>query len=114
MLKADRLSQLWLGLVNIILIANLQYGWTLFVNPMHQANGWSIAGIQVAFAIFIATETWLTPIEGWIVDALGARRGPPIMIAFGAVLVGFAWVIDAHADSLGMLYFGAALSGVGA
>jgi OFA family oxalate/formate antiporter-like MFS transporter len=114
MLKADRWSQLWLGLVCMILIANLQYGWTLFVNPMHQANGWSIAGIQVAFSIFIATETWLTPIEGWIVDALGARRGPPIMVAFGAVLVGFAWVIDAHANSLGTLYFGAALSGVGA
>ncbi len=114
MVKANRWSQLWLGLVCMILIANLQYGWTLFVNPMHQANGWSIAGIQVAFSIFIATETWLTPIEGWIVDALGARRGPPIMIAFGAVLVGIAWVIDADAGSLGMLYFGAALSGVGA
>jgi OFA family oxalate/formate antiporter-like MFS transporter len=114
MLKADRWSQLWLGLVCMILIANLQYGWTLFVNPMHQANGWSIAGIQVAFSIFIATETWLTPIEGWIVDALGARRGPPIMIACGAVMVGIAWVIDAEASSLGTLYFGAALSGVGA
>ncbi len=114
MLKADRWSQLWLGLVCMILIANLQYGWTLFVNPMHQANGWSIAGIQVAFSIFIATETWLTPIEGWIVDALGPGRGPPVMIAFGAVLVGLAWVIDAHAGSLGMLYVGAALSGIGA
>jgi OFA family oxalate/formate antiporter-like MFS transporter len=114
MLKADRWSQLWLGLVCMIRIANLQYGWTLFVNPMHQANGWSIGGIQVAFSIFIATETWLTPIEGWIVDALGPGRGPPVMIAFGAVLVGLAWVIDAHAGSLGMLYVGAALSGVGA
>jgi OFA family oxalate/formate antiporter-like MFS transporter len=114
MVKANRWSQLWLGLVCMILIANLQYGWTLFVNPMHQANGWSIAGIQVAFSIFIATETWLTPVEGWIVDALGANRGPPIMVAFGAVLVGLAWVIDAHASSLGMLYVGAALSGVGA
>ena len=88
MVKADRWSQLWLGLVCMILIANLQYAWTLFVNPMHQANGWSIAGIQVAFSIFIATETWLTPVEGWVVDALGPRRGPPIMIGFGAVLVG--------------------------
>ncbi len=114
MLKADRWSQLWLGLVCMILIANLQYAWTLFVNPMHQANGWSIAGIQVAFSIFIATETWLTPVEGWIVDALGPRRGPPIMVGFGAVLVAFAWVLDAYASSLAALYVGAALSGVGA
>ncbi len=114
MLQADRWSQLWLGLVCMILIANLQYAWTLFVNPMHQANGWSIAGIQVAFSIFIATETWLTPVEGWIVDALGPRRGPPMMVAFGAVLVATAWVLDAYASSLAALYVGAALSGVGA
>jgi OFA family oxalate/formate antiporter-like MFS transporter len=98
----------------MVLIANLQYGWTLFVNPIHAARGWSLADIQVAFAIFIATETWLTPIEGWIVDRLGARRGPPIMIGFGAVLVALAWVINAYATSLTVLYVGAALSGTGA
>ncbi|HUB44010.1 MAG TPA: oxalate/formate MFS antiporter [Acetobacteraceae bacterium] len=114
MLKADRWSQLWLGLVCMILIANLQYAWTLFVNPMHQAHNWSIAGIQVAFSIFIATETWLTPLEGWLVDALGPRRGPPAMIGFGAIMVAIAWVIDAYAMSLDALYVGAALSGVGA
>ncbi len=98
----------------MILIANLQYAWTLFVNPMHQARGWSIAEIQIAFSIFIATETWLTPVEGWIVDRLGPRRGPPLMIGFGGVLVATAWIINAYADSLGMLYAGAAISGTGA
>ncbi len=92
--SANRWTQLWLGVVCMILIANLQYAWTLFVNPMHQAHGWSVANIQFAFAIFIATETWLTPVAGWIVDHLGARRGPPVMIGFGAVLVGAAWVIN--------------------
>jgi MFS transporter, OFA family, oxalate/formate antiporter len=114
MVAADRWSQLWLGLVCMILIANLQYAWTLFVNPIHAANGWSIASIQVAFAIFVATETWLTPIEGWIVDALGARRGPPLMIAFGGILVGLSWVVNSYASSLQMLYVGAALGGTGA
>lgn len=114
MVRADRWSQLWLGLVCMILIANLQYAWTLFVNPMHAANGWTIASIQVAFSIFIATETWLTPIEGWIVDALGPRRGPPLMIAFGGILVGLSWVLNSYATSLRMLYIGAALGGTGA
>src|SRR5579875_893975 len=107
--KANRWSQLWLGLVCMILIANLQYAWTLFVNPMHQAHGWSLPGIQVAFTIFIAMETWLTPFAGWAADAMGARRGPPAMIGLGAILVGVAWVVDAYAASLGMLYVGAAL-----
>ena len=110
----NRWVQLWLGVLCMVLIANLQYGWTLFVNPMHQAHGWSIAEIQVAFSIFIATETWLTPIEGYIVDRLGPRTGPRLMITFGGVLVGLAWVINAYAGSLGMLYAGAAISGTGA
>jgi len=111
---SNRWAQLWLGVVCMILIANLQYAWTLFVNPMSQAHGWTRAGIQVAFSIFIATETWLTPIEGWLVDKLGPRRGPPSMIAFGGVLVGISWVMNAYAASLSMLYVAAAIGGIGA
>ncbi len=111
---AGRWVQLWLGVLCMVLIANLQYAWTLFVDPMHQAHGWSIAEIQVAFSIFIATETWLTPIEGYIVDRLGPATGPRLMIVFGGVLVGLAWVINSYASSLEMLYIGAAISGIGA
>ena len=112
--SANRWTQLWLGVVCMILIANLQYAWTLFVSPMHQAHGWSLRDIQFAFAIFIATETWLTPLAGWAVDSLGPRRGPPAAIAVGAVLVGAGWVIDSLAASIGAIYWGAALSGAGA
>ena len=97
----------------MVLIANLQYGWTLFVNPINKAHGWSIAAIQLAFSIFIALETWLTPIEGWIVDNLGARRGPKLMVAFGGVMVALGWIVNSRADSLEMLYFGAVLAGTG-
>ena len=112
--SANRWTQLWLGVACMILIANLQYAWTLFVSPMHQAHGWSLRDIQFAFAIFIATETWLTPVAGWAVDSLGPRRGPPAAIAVGAVLVGVGWVIDSFAASIGTIYWGAALSGAGA
>jgi OFA family oxalate/formate antiporter-like MFS transporter len=98
----------------MVLIANLQYGWTLFVGPIRQTHGWGIAEIQVAFSIFIATETWLTPIEGYIVDHIGPNSGPRLMVAFGGALVGVAWIINAYAGSLGMLYLGAAISGIGA
>ena len=92
---------------------NLQYGWTLFVNPINKSHGWSIASIQFAFALFIALETWLTPIEGWIVDSLGAERGPKIMVAFGGAMVAIGWAINAKAKSLSMLYFGSVVAGVG-
>jgi OFA family oxalate/formate antiporter-like MFS transporter len=112
-LNRIRWTQLIAGVICMIMIANLQYGWTLFVRPINAAHGWSIASIQVAFSIFVALETWLTPIEGWIVDRLGARRGPKLMVAFGGVLIGLGWIINAEADTLTMLYLGAVVSGTG-
>jgi OFA family oxalate/formate antiporter-like MFS transporter len=106
--------QLWLGVLCMALIANLQYAWTLFVQPMHTAQGWGLAQIQWAFSIFIATETWLTPLAGIVVDRLGPRTGPRTMVALGGVLVAAGWAIDAWAGSLGWLYAGSALAGVGA
>jgi OFA family oxalate/formate antiporter-like MFS transporter len=58
-------------------------------------------------------ETWLTPIEGWIVDNLGARRGPKLVIAFGGIMVALGWIINSYAQSLEMLYLGAVVGGTG-
>jgi len=110
---STRWSYLVICVICMVMIANLQYGWTLFVNPINKAHGWSIASIQFAFAVFIALETWLTPIEGWIVDNLGAQRGPKLMVGFGGIMVAIGWVINAYADTLEMLYLGAVIGGIG-
>ncbi len=102
--------QLCAGVVCMAMIANLQYGWTVFVDPMNVQQGWSRAAIQVSFAIFVIVETWLVPFEAALVD----KYGPRIMVAAGGVLAGLAWVIDSRANSLTMLYIGGALAGVGA
>jgi OFA family oxalate/formate antiporter-like MFS transporter len=112
-LGRERLTQLIAGVLCMIMIANLQYGWTLFVHPISVAHGWSAASIQIAFSIFVALETWLTPIEGWIVDRLGAQRGPKLMVAFGGILIAAGWIVNSKADTLSMLYLGAVLSGIG-
>jgi MFS transporter, OFA family, oxalate/formate antiporter len=108
-----RWGKLLVCIICMVMIANLQYGWTLFVNPINKAHGWSIASIQFAFAAFIALETWLTPIEGLIVDNLGAARGPKIMVAFGGVMVAIGWAINSKAGSLSTLYLGSVFAGVG-
>ena len=113
-LPRGRWAQLWLGVLCMMLIANLQYAWTLFVGPIRAAHGWSLADIQWAFAVFIATETWITPFAGYAVDHMGARRGPRLMILLGGIAVGAGWVINAYADTLMLLYAGAAISGLGA
>jgi OFA family oxalate/formate antiporter-like MFS transporter len=111
--ESTRWVNLIFCIICMVMIANLQYGWTLFVNPINKAHGWSIASIQVAFAVFIALETWLTPIEGWIVDMLGPQRGPKLVVSFGGIMVAIGWVLNAYAESLSMLYLGAVISGIG-
>ena len=105
-----RWLQLAFGIVCMVMIANLQYGWTLFVLPIDAKYHWGRAAIQIAFSIFVLTETWLVPVEGWFVD----RFGPKIVVLIGGVLVGIAWVMNAFADSLVLLYIAAAIGGIGA
>jgi OFA family oxalate/formate antiporter-like MFS transporter len=102
--------QLVAGVICMAMIANLQYGWTVFVDPMSAKQGWSRAAIQVSFTIFVLVETWLVPFEAALVD----RYGPRVMVAAGGVLAGLAWVIDASASSLFMLYVGGVIAGIGA
>ena len=107
---AFRWGQLVLGILCMGLVANLQYGWTLFVNPIEAKNHWGLTGIQLAFSIFVVVETWLVPVEGWLVD----RFGPRPVIAGGAVMAGLGWIINSYASSLGELYAAAVISGLGA
>ena len=107
---AVRLVQLGVGIVCMVMIANLQYGWTLFVIPIDQKYHWGRAAIQVAFTIFVLTETWLVPVEGWLVDTFG----PKIVVFVGGVLVALAWAINSAADTLLVLYLAAAIGGIGA
>jgi MFS transporter, OFA family, oxalate/formate antiporter len=107
---SGRALQLTVGIVCMVMIANLQYGWNLFVNPIDHAHHWGRAAIQVAFSIFVLTETWLVPVESWFVD----RFGPRMMVMIGGALVALAWAIDSIASSLPVLYAAAALSGIGA
>jgi OFA family oxalate/formate antiporter-like MFS transporter len=105
-----RWGQLLIGIACMAMIANLQYGWTLFVNPIADKFGWTRAAIQVAFTIFVLTETWLVPIEGYLVDKFGPR---PVVLV-GGLLCGIGWVMNSMADTLTMLYVAAAISGIGA
>src|SRR5271169_2403654 len=109
-LSRQRWFQLALGILCMAMIANLQYGWTLFVNPIDAKYHWGRAAIQVAFSIFVLTETWLVPVEGWFVD----RYGPKVVVLVGGILVGVAWMMNAVAGSLWMLYVAAAVGGAGA
>ncbi len=105
-----RWAQLAIGVLCMAMIANLQYGWTLFVDPIEAKHHWPRAEIQIAFTIFVLVETWLVPVEAWFVD----HYGPRIVVMFGGVGIAAAWVINSYATSLPMLYLGAVVGGIGA
>jgi MFS transporter, OFA family, oxalate/formate antiporter len=102
--------QLGMGVICMAMVANLQYGWTIFVNPIDAKYHWGKAAIQVAFTLFILFETWLVPFEAYLAD----RFGPRPLVAVGAVLVAASWIIYSRASTLGMLYGGGVVGGVGA
>lgn len=97
----------------MILIANLQYGWSVFVQPIQTRFGWSLSDIQFSFTLFVALETWGTPINGMIADHLGFRLGPRVVIGVGGVLIALGWIIDAYTTTLWALYLGGILTGFG-
>lgn len=86
--------QLIIGIICMACVANLQYGWTLFVNPIDAKFHWGRSAIQVAFTIFVLIETWLVPVEGYLVD----RFGPKWVVLGGGILVGLAWLINSGAS----------------
>ena len=82
--------QLVMGVICMSMIANLQYGWTLFVDPIDAKYHWGREAIQWAFTVFVLTETWLVPVEGYLVD----RYGPRVVVMGGGILCAIAWVTN--------------------
>jgi OFA family oxalate/formate antiporter-like MFS transporter len=109
------MSKRWIqfgsAVIAMIMIANLQYAWTLFVKPLQDAHkDWKLPAIQWAFTLFIFLETWITPVEGWLID----RLGPRIFLTLGGILVGIGWTGMGFAQTLTQLYVLYGTAGVGA
>ena len=105
-----RWAQLVTGVICMVMIANLQYGWTFFVPGIQKAFGWDRASIQIAFTLFVLFETWLVPIEGWFVD----KYGPSFVIFVGGLFCGAGWMMNAYASSLTAFYVAQIIAGIGA
>lgn len=109
-LFASAWLQLIIGIVCMVMIANLQYGWTFFVPDIQKHFGWDRASIQIAFTLFVLFETWLVPIEGWFVD----HYGPQIVVFFGGIACGLGWALNSYATTLGAFYTAQIIAGIGA
>ncbi len=102
--------QLVASVISMVMIANLQYSWTLFVGPIQQAHGWKLVDVQSAFTTFVLFQTWVQPLDGWFID----RLGPRAFITVAGVLCGVGWSAMGYAQTLPQLYFFYVLAGIGA
>jgi OFA family oxalate/formate antiporter-like MFS transporter len=101
--------QLVAGVICMAMIANLQYGWTIFVGPIDAKHHWGKAAIQGTFTLFILLETWLVPFEAYLAD----KYGPRLLVMIGGVMIGFSWILFSWANTLTALYVGGMIGGVG-
>jgi OFA family oxalate/formate antiporter-like MFS transporter len=106
----NRWFQLVASLTAMIMIANLQYAWTLFVQPLRAGTGWALPDVQLAFTLFILFQTWVQPLDGWFIDRLGPRG----FITAAGLLCGLGWAGMGYATSLPMLYVLYCAAGTGA
>jgi OFA family oxalate/formate antiporter-like MFS transporter len=97
---STRWVQLVLGLVAMMSISSPQYVWTLFTKPLQEALGATLPAIQVTFTLLVVLQTWLSPLQGYLVDRFGAR----LLIAAGCLLSGLGWISSAYATTLTGLY----------
>lgn len=104
-----RWLQVGFGVLCMVAAANIQYAWTLFVPEIQNAFGWERAAIQATFTIFIVVQTWMAPVEGFLID----KYGPRVMVFLGGLLTGLSWVIDSYATSLMTFYISAVIGGIG-
>src|ERR1700760_2121531 len=97
---STRWVQLVLGLIAMMSISSPQYVWTLFTKPLQEALGAGLPAIQVTFTLVIVLQTFLSPLQGYLVDRFGAR----LLIALGCLLSGLGWITAGYATSLTGLY----------
>lgn len=108
--RNNRWFQLIIGVAAMVATANLQYGWTLFVEPIRARFHWSNPDIQFTYSAFILAQTWLVPVVAYFVD----KFGPRIVLLVGSVLVAGSWAIFSGANTLPLFYLGGIVGGIGA
>jgi MFS transporter, OFA family, oxalate/formate antiporter len=105
----SRWTRLTAAVFAMIMIGNLQYAWTMFVQPMMSATHWKLSDVQCGFTIFIAVMTWAMPLSGWLID----RLGPRTFMTVAGLLCGVGWAGLGQVHTLHAFYALYAVAGLG-
>jgi len=103
----NRWLQLALGLLCMTAISSPQYVWALLTRPMVAAFGVRLSQLQITFSILIVFQTFLSPVQGYLID----RFGPRVLLSIGGALTGLSWILASQASDLTRLYLSYGLLG---
>jgi OFA family oxalate/formate antiporter-like MFS transporter len=98
--SGTRWIQLLMGFIVMMVISSPQYVWTLFVPSFQKTTGAALSDVQWTITILIVLQTWLSPVQGFLVEKLG----PKFLIGVGALLSGAGWIASSSIESLWGLY----------
>ena len=76
------------------------FGFGVFIEPIREETGWSLAAISVGFSLRSFEHGLLAPVTGALVDRLGARR----MALSGVLIVGVGLVLFSQSRVLWVYY----------
>lgn len=89
---------------NFLVIGIVAFGFGVFVQPMRDELGWSVAAISAGVSLRSAEQGLLAPLTGMLVDRIGPRRmavGGMITLVIGLILFSQARTLTAfYASSL--------------
>jgi MFS transporter, OFA family, oxalate/formate antiporter len=105
----NRWIRLAAAVTAMVMIGNLQYAWTLFVQPIISGTGWKLSEVQWGFTFFITVMTWAMPLSGWLID----RMGPRVFMSVAGVLCAIGWGGLGHARTLPEFYALYSIAGLG-
>lgn len=97
---SERWKQLFLGFIAMCAISSPQYVWTLFTGHLTQTLNSSLSEVQITFSILIVLQTFLSPVQGYLID----KAGPRVLLSLGAVITGLSWVLTTQTSTLWGLY----------
>ena len=97
----NRWIRLIAAVISMAMIGNLQYAWTMCVQPLMTAHHWKLSEVQWGFTVFIAVMTWTMPLSGWFIDKLGPRIMYAFAVAWWSVFTALSAVASGFTSLFG-------------
>ena len=94
---------------NFVILGITVFTFGVFITPMREELGWSVAAISVGFSIRTAEMGFLSPLSGLSIDRFGPRK----TAIFGVLMVALGLALFSQVHTLWLFYLSSVVIAVG-